>query len=99
MLKLRQLPKIVSKLLIYLRTQTNLDLAWNKQDLELLDRPSKVPRVQSIEILEDVALPRDHDCAPSSGESAGTAFWRVGAIAEYRSPSPISDHIPEPWVY
>jgi len=100
MLKLRQLPKIVSKLLIYLRTQTNLDLAWNKQDLELFgEAVSKVPRVQSIEIWKMLHYHVTADCIPALGESAGTAFWRVTAplLSTVLAFAHLSDHnIPEP---
>ena len=51
MMKLRQLPKLVSKLFLHLRSSEKCNLHWNEEDLRVLGESiSSLPKVQCLEL-------------------------------------------------
>jgi len=99
MKKLRQLPKMVSKLLLYLRSINQLSV-WSSKDLAVFaEAIIKAPRVQSIEIWTTLLYHISNDCVPNINEDSGRNMWKASAplLSCLLNTAQLADHnIPQP---
>jgi len=99
MKKLRQLPKMVSKLLLHLRSRNELSV-WRSKDLTVFaEAITKAPRVQSIEIWTTLLYHISNDCVPNINEDSGRNMWKASAplLSCLLNTAQLADHnIPQP---
>jgi hypothetical protein len=100
-LKLRQLPKLVSRLLLYLRTtEVKQIISWRIEDLNLFGKAiSEVPRVQSVEIWKSLLYHISADCIPVLDTDSGKQIWSVSVplLTTVLEHAHLSDHnLPAP---
>jgi len=108
--KLRQLPKMVSKLLMQLRLSSGgMEYVWKHEDLEAFeDAVLQVPRVQCLEMWKTLVyhLSTDHAPGAESGEEAGVRCWAVATplltallrraqLADHNLPAQLSVRVTE----
>jgi len=104
-IRLRQLPKMVSRLMLHLRSHDSAIVTWGKEDLALLaDSIEKVPRVQSIEIWKTLVYHISTDSLPNLGKQSGQLMWRAAAplltcvlnsaqLADHNMPAPLASRV------
>ena len=93
MVKLRQVPKLVSRLLLHLRTLASPSLAWQARDLTTLAATlPALPRVQALEMWKTLNYHLTSDILHSPSTSSSTSSLLGPLLATILSNSQLADH-------
>jgi len=92
-LKLRQIPKLVSKLFLHLRTLDLKDLKWKKADVSLFGSTlASLPRVQSLEMWKTLNYHLASDCLNTVNSAHVTSTLLSPLLCTLFSHSQMADH-------